>query len=271
MFRPTFRLLKPATAAAAATTAAAPATGASIAPTFIAPFSPTGLAGLHAHPTPRPALIAVYNTTLLLLSTLPSHFLYRQSATNLTKHRLSLVNSVLPLGYSTYQSTVLGPLLPDLQMLAKSAGWPETKLQAALAAAQVQARFREITAGVPDTPEGVDLEALHHVEIEIKKYETAMAEAVDPAALDIGNSPSSEKIEIPMIASEPPLSAEQVAELEGKLEAGLIEEVINQAVAEMHLVKKMREEKPWEQLIEEPVKGQWEYFERKPPAAETTA
>ncbi|KAF8443392.1 hypothetical protein BGX38DRAFT_1143975 [Terfezia claveryi] len=222
---------------------------------YIAPFSPTGLTGLLAHPAPRPSLIAIYNTTLTLLNSLPSHSVYRTSTTTLTRHRLDIVTSITPPSYQSYEQTHLAPLLPSLRKLAEDAGWPETKLQAAIAAAQVKAQFRDLTAAVPRT----------------QRQEKALEDAVDPLAVpskpteggkqatSVGN------VAVPPIPAEPPLTAEQVAELEGKLEAGLIEEVIKQGVAEMKLVKEMLEAKPWEPLVEEPVKGQWEYFERRAP------
>ena len=261
MFRPTPFLLKPAATAAAS---------------FIRPFSPTGLAGLLAHPAPRPALIAIYNTTLTLLASLPAHSTYRGATTNMTQQRLAVVSSVLPPEYADYHASILAPLLPSLERLAADAGWPATRLQAAIAAAQLQAKFRELVASVPDTAEGVDLEALRHVEDAIQAYNFALAEAADPTvATPQGttttttttsgdNTPA--KIEIPMIPPEPPLTADQIAELESKLDGGLIEEVISQGTAEMDLVKQMSVNKPWEPLIEEPVEGQWVYFERKAPA-----
>lgn len=275
MIRPTLPLFKPAAATAAAAAAATTS--------FIRPFSPTGLAGLLAHPAPRPALIAIYNTTLTLLGALPAHSTYRSATTNMTKHRLAVVSSVLPLEYAAYHASVLAPLLPSLERLATDAGWPATRLQAAIAAAQLQAKFRELVASVPDTAEGVDLEALRHVEDAIEEYNTALAEAADPTAVmasdtTTNNSSSSSsdtttttptKIEIPMIPPEPPLTADQVAELESKLDSGLIEEVVMQGVAEMDLVKQMHADQPWEPLIEEPVEGQWVYFERKAPAENT--
>ena len=105
----------------------------------------------------------------------------------------------------------------------------------------------------------------------IQAYSTALAEAADPTASTTPNTTTNgdntlAKIEIPMIPPEPPLMADQVAELESKLDGGIIEEVINQGIAEMDLVKKMSVHKPWEPLIEEPVQGQWVYFERKAPA-----
>lgn len=106
----------------------------------------------------------------------------------------------------------------------------------------------------------------------IETQEKSLSDAVDPAAVPAQareggvQATSVGTVVVPPIAAEPGLTAEQVAELEGKLEAGLVEEVISQGVAEMKLVKEMLEYQPWEPLEKDSVEGQWEYFERKAPA-----
>ncbi|KAL9113017.1 MAG: hypothetical protein Q9227_002882 [Pyrenula ochraceoflavens] len=60
----------------------------------------------------------------------------------------------------------------------------------------------------------------------------------------------------------PVLDSEQLAEVENKIGAGLIEEVIQVAEGELKLVKEMTESTPWEPLVEKPPEGQWYYFER---------
>ena len=66
-----------------------PTTPLLLAASFIRPLSPTGPAGPPAHPAPRPALIAIYNTTLALLGCLPAHSAYRGATANMTQHRLA--------------------------------------------------------------------------------------------------------------------------------------------------------------------------------------
>jgi len=63
---------------------------------------------------------------------------------------------------------------------------------------------------------------------------------------------------------EPQLTADQISELETKIGAGLIEEVIQVAENELKLVDTMAQAKVWEPLEEQPAEGQWVYFERKP-------
>jgi len=62
--------------------------------------------------------------------------------------------------------------------------------------------------------------------------------------------------------SEPALSLEQVEEIENKIGAGLIEEVVQVAEGELKLVDVMAKARVWEDLEEKPVEGQWTYFMR---------
>ncbi|CDK26239.1 unnamed protein product [Kuraishia capsulata CBS 1993] len=54
-----------------------------------------------------------------------------------------------------------------------------------------------------------------------------------------------------------------VEQIEAKIGAGLIEEVIIQANEELELATKMAEWKPWEELEEKPLDDQWIYFGKK--------
>jgi len=54
-------------------------------------------------------------------------------------------------------------------------------------------------------------------------------------------------------------STENVSEIEKKIDAGQIEQIITQAEDELRLVPKVEEWKPWEPLQEPPPKGQWDY------------
>ncbi|CAN6663735.1 hypothetical protein TRVA0_035S00826 [Trichomonascus vanleenenianus] len=58
-------------------------------------------------------------------------------------------------------------------------------------------------------------------------------------------------------------SSQTAEQVEQKIGAGLIEEILIQANEELSLIKQMAEAKPWEELIEAPEPGQWEYFERE--------
>jgi NADH dehydrogenase (ubiquinone) 1 alpha subcomplex subunit 5 len=64
--------------------------------------APTGLTGLFTHAAPRSTLIYIYSSTLDKLKHLPETSVYRQSTEALTKHRLNIVNSVVPAGFEEW-------------------------------------------------------------------------------------------------------------------------------------------------------------------------
>jgi NADH dehydrogenase (ubiquinone) 1 alpha subcomplex subunit 5 len=66
--------------------------------------TPTGLTGLSTHPTPRSTLIYLYSSTLDKLKQLPESSVYSQSTEALTKHRLKIVNSVVPAGFEEWSA-----------------------------------------------------------------------------------------------------------------------------------------------------------------------
>ena len=68
--------------------------------------TPTGLAGLLTHASPRSSLIYLYSSTLSKLSKFPESSLYRQSTEAVTNHRLNIVKSVLPEGIEKYREYV---------------------------------------------------------------------------------------------------------------------------------------------------------------------
>ena len=70
---------------------------------FLEPGTPTGLAGLLTHPSPRGTLLYTYSRTLDALKQLPESSLYRQSTEAVTKHRLQIVSSVIPEGYEAWK------------------------------------------------------------------------------------------------------------------------------------------------------------------------
>lgn len=66
--------------------------------------TPTGLTGLLTHPSPRSSLIYLYSRTLDKLKQLPDSSAYRQSTEALTRHRLKIVNSVVPAGFEEWSA-----------------------------------------------------------------------------------------------------------------------------------------------------------------------
>lgn len=69
---------------------------------FLTSGAPTGLTGLRTHPSPRPALIYAYSSTLDKLKEFPEHSVYRKSTEALTRQRLSIVESYKPAGYDEW-------------------------------------------------------------------------------------------------------------------------------------------------------------------------
>ena len=69
---------------------------------YLTPGNPTGLCGVATHPSPRPVLLNLYQTTLQQLSALPAHSSYRASTEALTKHRLAIIQSYKPEGYDAW-------------------------------------------------------------------------------------------------------------------------------------------------------------------------
>ncbi|KAF8707753.1 ETC complex I subunit conserved region, partial [Rhizoctonia solani] len=53
--------------------------------------STTGIYGVAVHPDPLPVLRKTYESTLSILSQMPSHAVYRQGTEALLKHRLDLI------------------------------------------------------------------------------------------------------------------------------------------------------------------------------------
>ena len=69
---------------------------------FLEAGSPTGLAGLLTHPSPRKTLMYLYSSTLDELKKIPESSLYRQSTEALARHRLDILTAVEPEGYAEW-------------------------------------------------------------------------------------------------------------------------------------------------------------------------
>ncbi|KAK7542149.1 ETC complex I subunit conserved region-domain-containing protein [Phyllosticta citribraziliensis] len=99
-----------------------------------------------------------------------------------------------------------------------------------------------------------------------KEYDTYMTELrnwkpTDPSGLEGLWDPPKDAKRL-KFEPEPSLTHEQVSDIENKIGAGLIEEVIQVAAGELELVDVMTENEVWEELEEKPAEGQWTYFER---------
>lgn len=69
---------------------------------YLEPGTPTGLTGLWTHNTPRSTLLYLYGSTLDKLQSIPETSLYRKSIEAVTKHRMSIVERVVPSGYKEW-------------------------------------------------------------------------------------------------------------------------------------------------------------------------
>ncbi|KAI5788297.1 hypothetical protein EDC01DRAFT_659472 [Geopyxis carbonaria] len=220
-----------------------------------APFTPTGLTGVLTHPQPKPTLMAICNQTLSVLSTLPPHSVYRQSAESITKSRLAAISSIAP-------SSIPAPDLPHLavvfrRILAELATSPsETKKLWAQAQLQHWTRVPPPAAAAPEILPNQTIDQASSVTSQADfTPETPAMGTVSREAVD------EDQIEVPL---ELDMTAEEVSEAEGKIGEGLIEEVIEQAWAELRCAEAMKESAVWEPLEVQPEEGQWVAFERTP-------
>ncbi|GKT50212.1 NADH-ubiquinone oxidoreductase 29. subunit, mitochondrial [Colletotrichum spaethianum] len=208
--------------------------------------TPTGLTGLWTHNSPR--------STLLYL---PESSLYRQSVEALTKHRLGLVEATVPPGYAEWEKKAeqIMKEKPEQFRLVSGrvdgSGARTVKLgnRTFVVATQHDAKDVRVEEWDGEKDEGGTLEG-PRTEAERKDHQL-LADRKD--LNDIA------KVQW---ESEPQLTADQISELENKIGAGLIEEVIQVAESELKLVDVMTQAKVWEDLEEKPVEGQWTYFER---------
>ncbi|KAK4959915.1 hypothetical protein LTR10_002803 [Elasticomyces elasticus] len=221
--------------------------------TPLVPGSPTGLTGLPTHAAPRSTLLYLYHQTLSKLQAgFPESSVYRQSTEALTKHRLSIIEAVKPEGLQAWQERVkkIVDAHPEafrrVPVLTQAGGAGEENIIWRTAALQslATASYEDEGLGAPQ------LEGLRHESERATQREVLERDPVEEHRI------------VPRIEPEPSLSAGQVEEVEQKMGAGLIEEVVQVAEGEMRLVDVLAEGKVWEDLEESPNAGQWAYFER---------
>ncbi|KAG6017737.1 hypothetical protein E4U54_004268 [Claviceps lovelessii] len=220
--------------------------------------TPTGLAGLWTHSNPRSTLLYLYGSTLNKLQSIPEKSLYRQSVESVTRHRMNLVDGFVPAGYDAWAAKAK-------ELISKN---PE--------------QFR-VTSGRVDGSEARTVKLGDRVfvigakhEAGDVRYEEWDGEADEGGELEGIRTPAERKDQVLWAErkpledhekidweDEPQLTADQIQELERKIGAGLIEEVIQVAEGELQMIETMAESKIWEDLEETPVEGQWEYFDRK--------
>ncbi|KAK3390464.1 ETC complex I subunit conserved region-domain-containing protein [Podospora didyma] len=227
--------------------------------------TPTGLTGLYTHVSPRSTLLFLYQSTLDKLSAVPEHSLYRQSVEALTRHRMALVESAVPEGYNEWAANAKALLEKHPEQFKVAAQGEALDGAAAFRVERggqafvvrhlpkvVDERYQEWDGEID---EGPSLEGSRTAEERAEDLELSKRRAL-AAQSNQGEQISWEP--------EPQLTADQISELENKIGAGLIEEVLQVAEGELKLVDVMVQGKVWESLEEQAAEGQWSYFERKP-------
>ncbi|KAF1925214.1 NADH-ubiquinone oxidoreductase 29.9 kd subunit precursor [Didymella exigua CBS 183.55] len=218
---------------------------------FLEAGAPTGLTGLATHPSPRSTLLHHYHGTLTKLQQIPESSVYRQSTEALTRHRLKIIEESKPKGWDAWQEMISSQVAEDpehFHTIRSDAGVTVVapKLQNV---DYGQNRKAEWDGEVPQSfPEGIKSQK------ERRKHIKALKGDVDYKP---------ERTVSPVtFAPEPRYTIEAISDLENKIGAGLIEEVIQVAEAEHTLVEEMIKSKVWEPLEEPSPEGQWVYAER---------
>ncbi|KAF5025190.1 hypothetical protein F66182_2766 [Fusarium sp. NRRL 66182] len=219
--------------------------------------TPTGLTGLWTHATPRSTLLYLYGTTLSKLQNVPETSMYRQSVEAVTKHRLSLVEQTVPPGYNEWAARAKELVNKNLSQFRVASGRVDGS-----EAHTVKLGDKIFVVGRKHEAGDIRVEEWNGEEDEGSEYEgiRTLKEREDQVTwAERKPLEDHEKIEW---EDEPQMTADQVEELEKKIGAGLIEEVIQVAEGELKLVEAMEQSKVWEDLEEKPVPGQWTYFDR---------
>lgn len=263
---------------------------------YLEPGVPTGLTGVNTHPSPRSTLLYLYTTTLDKLKAAPQSSLYRQSIEALTTHRMNIVAAAEPPGHKEWQAKAA-------KLVEEHPEGFEMKQSGTGGLSQVVKRggkvFMILKEDFERDPRDEALfprfdEWQHEQsivdDIFSKAAESDLPRGVKPNQQPLDDAKADEiikmldqkahiKVEKPDLTEtittkplpqvelepEPQLTAEQVEEIEAKIASGLIEEVIEVAQSEMHLVDLMVKNKVWEDLEEKPVTDQWTYFDRPSP------
>ncbi|KAF4125300.1 NADH dehydrogenase (ubiquinone) 1 alpha subcomplex subunit 5 [Geosmithia morbida] len=225
---------------------------------YLEPGTPTGLTGLWTHSTPRSTLLYLYGTTLNRLQSIPESSLYRQSVEAVTKKRLGIVEAAVPPGYEQWAVKAKELVGKDREHFRVNSGRIDGS-----EARTVKLGDRVFIVGTrhetkDDRSEEWDGEADEGGELE--GVRTAAERADQVIWAERKPLEDHEKIEW---EDEPQLTADQIHDIEQKIGAGLIEEVIQVAEGELKLLDIMEQSKVWEDLEERPSEGQWTYFERK--------
>ncbi|KAF2442935.1 hypothetical protein P171DRAFT_433307 [Karstenula rhodostoma CBS 690.94] len=217
---------------------------------YLEPGAPTGLTGLLTHPSPRSTLLYHYTSTLDKLQQIPESSVYRQSTEALTKHRLKIIEEAIPAGWARWQERVQNIVHEDPSAFQT--------IQTSQGTVVEPPKFRDVD---PRSREA-EWDGEKHVNFPPgMRTQEQRAAHVKAFKGDVNYQP--ERTLSPIkIPSEPQYTVEAINELETRLGAGLIEEVIQVAEGEHKLVDEMVKAKIWEPLEEQAPEGQWKFFER---------
>ncbi|KAJ5890259.1 ETC complex I subunit [Penicillium tannophilum] len=228
---------------------------ANVKPRYLEPFTPTGLTGLFTHPSPRPTLIFLYTNTLQKLQSFPETSAYRQSVEALTRHRLQIVESQKPPGFDAWLERAKKTIGAEPERFAQL----QLKNGAFAYAASQERDFSDEARG--KEWDGEDISATTEGPTRTAAEEAEWIKIIEEGSESADNETDFHEVSMKW-ESEPALEADQISEIEQKIGAGLIEEVIQVAEAESKLVDELYKAKVWEELEEKPAPGQWTYFER---------
>jgi NADH dehydrogenase (ubiquinone) 1 alpha subcomplex subunit 5 len=195
--------------------------------------APTGLTGLFTHPTPRSTLLYLYSSTLdKLRSHFPESSVYRQSTEALTRHRMTIIEAAKPAGLTEWQERV--KQVVDAH--------PEAFRRVPIATPSGGTEFNIVWR--PSALKGMETEEWGDEYVGKPQLEgpRSLEERENQREI-LERDPVEEHSRIPRIEPEPPLSLQQIEEVESKIGAGLIEEVIQVAEGEKDLVNVMAENK----------------------------
>ncbi|KAL8636355.1 MAG: hypothetical protein Q9228_006243 [Teloschistes exilis] len=212
---------------------------------FLTPGNPTGLTGLLTHPAPRTQLLYYYSSTLQKLSKFPEHSVYRKSTEAITKQRYDIVAAIKPEGYEEWAQRAQKLVDKHPEVFGKDADVRNIF---------VPAQLTEYKNPLDTEWGGRNLDLPSMEGTRMPEEKRRHRKYIDRVATSQGDDVDWE--------NEPPLEAEQIAEIENKIGAGLIEEVIEVAEGENKLVDTILESRCWEELEEKPPQGQWDYFTR---------
>lgn len=199
---------------------------------FLEPGTPTGLTGLFTHASPRSTLLYLYSATLNQLKQFPESSVYRQSTEALTKHRMSIIENVKPAGLEEWQKRV--------QVIVDEYPGAFEKIPISTLSGTTEYNLVWKTRALEGmkTDEWDD-EYVGNPELEGPRT----PEERGPQFVRMQRDLVEEQSRIPRIEPEPSLSADQINDIEGKIGAGLIEEIIQVAEGEKELAATMMEHK----------------------------